>query len=246
MDITHHKNLTMLADFLLKDASYYVCPIEQKLIIKFCEKLIEEAEANNFQVMPKMVWKLPNDMLAVFLIYFTHCQHAKRDGLPIVPKMTLEHFEYTRSSINSSDGSFSTHGETMESIYKRIAKGELEKAGASYRRLIADVTESAEVKKEAETHSKFKSKIAKNPRTHTSTPFQQLIFDLVTQDQSMSEHGLNIALRRHGVDFNADGDTATYQGEIVTYRGKPLKISLKDQLYRAKKRIDKINSRVTS
>jgi hypothetical protein len=99
---------------------------------------------------------------------------------------------------------------------------------------------------EAVTGTRRQTSNAQKPRTHTSTPFQQLIFDLVTQDQSMSEHGLNIALRRHGVDFNADGDTATYQGEIVTYRGKPLKISLKDQLYRAKKRIDKINSRVTS
>lgn len=226
MSIKHRENLTMLADFLLKDAPYSICPIEQRVIIKLCEELIEEAEANNFEVTPPRMFILPNDMLAVFLIYFTNCQHAKRDGLPIVPKMTLEHFEYTRSSINSSDGSFSTHGETMESIYKRIAKGELEKAGASYRRLIADVTESAEVKKEAETHSKFNSTIAKKPR---KKPFQDLITTIVQQNPNIDVRKLEQALKKL--------PTITFNDDDLIFNKKNYPITgLKDRLSRAKKK----------
>jgi hypothetical protein len=198
----------------------------------------------NIEMFPLEGLELPDDELGYHLLAFWAGYHAEKQNIPI-HDITFDFVEAIRSQSLKMDTD-NVEQVALEKAIKLIAGGEPARGGKLFREHMKKRATFIAALDEAVTGTRRQTSNAQKSRTHASTPFQQLIFDLVTQDQSMSEHGLNIALRRHGVDFNADGDTATYQGEIVTYRGKPLKISLKDQLYRAKKRIDKINSRVTS
>lgn len=201
----------------------------------------------NIEMFPLEWLELPDDELGSHLLVLYAGYHAEKKNIPtyLFTDFVDDFVEAIRSQTLKMDTD-NVEQVALEKAIKLIAGGEPARGGKLFREHMKKRATFIAALDEAVTGRRRQTANAKKPRTHASTPFQQLIFDLVTQDQSMSEHGLNIALRRHGVDFNADGDTATYQGEIVTYRGKPLKISLKDQLYRAKKRIDKINSRVTS
>ena len=201
----------------------------------------------NIEMFPLEWLELPDDELGSHLLVLYAGYHAEKKNIPtyLFTDFVDDFVEAIRSQTLKMDTD-NVEQVALEKAIKLIAGGEPARGGKLFREHMKKRATFIAALDEAVTGTRRQTANAKKPRTHASTPFQQLIFDLVTQDQSMSEHGLNIALRRHGVDFNADGDTATYQGEIVTYRGKPLKISLKDQLYRAKKRIDKINSRVTS
>ena len=201
----------------------------------------------NIEMFPLEWLELPDDELGSHLLVLYAGYHAEKKNIPtyLFTDFVDDFVEAIRSQTLKMDTD-NVEQVALEKAIKLIAEGQPARGGKLFREHMKKGATFIAALDEAVTGTRRQTANAKKPRTHASTPFQQLIFDLVTQDQSMSEHGLNIALRRHGVDFNADGDTATYQGEIVTYRGKPLKISLKDQLYRAKKRIDKINSRVTS
>jgi hypothetical protein len=201
----------------------------------------------NLEMFPLEWLELPDDELGSHLLVLYAGYHAEKKNIPI--HLFTDFVDAFVEAIRSQSLKMDTDNVeqvALEKAIKLIAGGEPARGGKLFREHMKKRATFIAALDEAVTGTRRQTSNAQKSRTHASTPFQQLIFDLVTQDQSMSEHGLNIALRRHGVDFNADGDTATYQGEIVTYRGKPLKISLKDQLYRAKKRIDKINSRVTS
>jgi hypothetical protein len=201
----------------------------------------------NIEMFPLEWLELPDDELGSHLLVLYAGYHAEKKNIPI--HLFTDFVDAFVEAIRSQSLKMDTDNVeqvALEKAIKLIAGGEPARGGKLFREHMKKRATFIAALDEAVTGTRRQTSNAQKSRTHASTPFQQLIFDLVTQDQSMSEHGLNIALRRHGVDFNADGDTATYQGEIVTYRGKPLKISLKDQLYRAKKRIDKINSRVTS
>jgi hypothetical protein len=201
----------------------------------------------NIEMFPLEWLELPDDELGSHLLVLYAGYHAEKKNIPI--HLFTDFVDAFVEAIRSQSLKMDTDNVeqvALEKAIKLIAAGEPARGGKLFREHMKKRATFIAALDEAVTGTRRQTSNAQKSRTHASTPFQQLIFDLVTQDQSMSEHGLNIALRRHGVDFNADGDTATYQGEIVTYRGKPLKISLKDQLYRAKKRIDKINSRVTS
>ena len=201
----------------------------------------------NLEMFPLEWLELPDDELGSHLLVLYAGYHAEKKNIPtyLFTDFVDAFVEAIRSQSLKMDTD-NVEQVALEKAIKLIAGGEPARGGKLFREHMKKRATFIAALDEAVTGTRRQTSNAQKSRTHASTPFQQLIFDLVTQDQSMSEHGLNIALRRHGVDFNADGDTATYQGEIVTYRGKPLKISLKDQLYRAKKRIDKINSRVTS
>lgn len=201
----------------------------------------------NIEMFPLEWLELPDDELGSHLLVLYAGYHAEKKNIPtyLFTDFVDAFVEAIRSQSLKMDTD-NVEQVALEKAIKLIAGGEPARGGKLFREHMKKRATFIAALDEAVTGTRRQTSNAQKSRTHASTPFQQLIFDLVTQDQSMSEHGLNIALRKHGVDFNADGDTATYQGEIVTYRGKPLKISLKDQLYRAKKRIDKINSRVTS
>lgn len=233
--IKQRKEFITLASLLLSKDKQDICDIADRERIQFCNYLI--LATDNFRFMPDVALELPDDMLGVFIVYFVINIQAKKYG--VQPNISLETVKHAVSIYNKMDLDYSCDAIITEKVIKKVVNGQASKGGAVYRRHIKELAETTEIKQEAETHSKFNSTIAKKPRKIPNTPFQQLIFDLVTQDPNINENTLNIRLRKHGVVFNADGDTATYQGKTVTYRGKPLKISLKDLLYRAKKKITK-------
>ena len=170
--------------------------------------------------------ELPDDELGYHLLALWAGYHAEKNNIPI-HDMTFDFVEAIRTQSLKMDTD-NVEQVTLEKAIKLIAGGEPARGGKLFREHMKKGATFIAALDEAVTGRRRQTSNAKKPRT---TPFQQLIINLVTQDPSMNENALEHALKnQEGVTFTPD--------DMIIYKEKPIpRTALKDHLFRAKKKI---------
>lgn len=180
----------------------------------------------NIEMFPLEWLELPDDELGYHLLAFWAGYHAEKQNIPI-HDITFDFVEAIRSQSLKMDTD-NVEQVTLEKAIKLIAGGEPARGGKLFREHMKKGATFIAALDEAVTGRRRQTSNAKKPRT---TPFQQLIINLVTQDPSMNENALEHALKKQeGVTFTPD--------DMIIYKEKPIpRTALKDHLFRAKKKI---------
>jgi len=183
----------------------------------------------NIEMFPLEWLELPDDELGChLLILYAGAQAAKRN-IPI--HLFTDFVDAFIEDIRSQRLKMETDNVeqvALEKAIKLIAGGEPARGGKLFREHMKKGATFIAALDEAVTGRRRQTSNAKKPRT---TPFQQLIISLVTQDPSMNENALEHALKKQeGVTFTPD--------DMIIYKEKSIpRTALKDHLFRAKKKI---------
>ena len=184
----------------------------------------------NLEMFPLEWLELPDDELGYHLLAVWAGYHAQKLNIPI-HLVTFDFVEAIRSQTLKMDTDNVEHV-ALEKAIKLIAEGQPARGGKLFREHMKKGATFIAALDEAVTGRRRQTANAKKPRT---TPFQQLIINLITKDPNMTENALEHALKKQ------EGVTFTPDDMIIYKKQKPIpRTALKDHLFRAKK---KINSR---
>lgn len=180
----------------------------------------------NIEMFPLEWLELPDDELGYHLLALWAGAQAAKRNIPI-HDMTFDFVEAIRSQSLKMDTD-NVEQVALEKAIKLIAGGEPARGGKLFREHMKKGATFIAALDEAVTGRRRQTSNAKKPRT---TPFQQLIISLVTQNPSMNENALEHALKKQeGVTFTPD--------DMIIYKEKSIpRTALKDHLFRAKKKI---------
>lgn len=181
----------------------------------------------NLPIFPIEWLKLPDEQLGFHLLAYWSAHHAQQRNIPI-HEISLEFIEAIRVQSLKIDTDNIEHI-ALEKAIVYIAKGEVARGGKLFKEHMMQGAYHLAALDEAVTGRRRQTENAKKSRTQ---PFQALIISIVEQTPDVQQNQLLNILKKHpSIIFNSDGETLSFDGDLIPITG------LKDRLSRARKKI---------